>query len=75
MHRVRSVASTLCLRFGPMYDKPLAGLRNIAGPGPQVAGPLPPNYEAVVDEAELRGLEKRVRDGSDPRTRRRLGTW
>lgn len=34
-----------------MYDKPLAGLRNIAGPGPQVAGPLPPNYEAVVDEA------------------------
>lgn len=65
----------LCQRQGPVYDAPPRGLRNIAGPAPQVAGPLPAGYEAYLDEAELRGLEKQVRDGSNPRTRRPFGSW
>lgn len=68
-------AAGLCQRFGPVYDQPPAGLRSVASPGPQVAGPLPAGYEGVLDEAELRGLEKQVRDGNDPRNRRRLGGW
>lgn len=55
-------AATWCQNFGPVYDTPPRGIRNIAGPSPQVAGPLPDGYEAYLDEAELRGLEKRVRD-------------
>lgn len=68
-------AEGLCLRYGPVYDAPPPGLRNIAGPAPQVAGPLPNGYEGVLDEAELRGLEKQVRDGSDPKKRRPIGSW
>jgi hypothetical protein len=68
-------AATLCLQFGPMLDTPPRGMRPLAGPAPQVAGPLPDGYEGVLDEDEIRGLEKRVADGSDPRKRRRLGTW
>lgn len=60
----------LCQRFGPVYEEPPVGMRNIAGPGRQVAGPVPEGYEAYLDEAEIRGLNKRVRDASDPRTRR-----
>ena len=63
-------AEGLCLRHGPVYDAPPQGLRNIAGPAPQVAGPLGGNYEGVLDEAELRGLEKQVAQGSDPKKRR-----
>jgi hypothetical protein len=65
----------LVLREGPVYTSPPKGVRNIATPGPQVAGPLPAGYEGVLDGAELRGLEKRVRDGSDPRTRRPIRSW
>lgn len=65
----------LCQRQGPVYDTPPRGLRNIAGPLPQVAGPLPAGYEGVLDEAEIRSLEKQVRDGSDPRTRRPMRSW
>lgn len=68
-------AETLCRQFGPVYDTPPRGIRNIADPAPQVAGPLPQGYENVLDEAELRGLEKQVRDGSNPRTRRPAGSW
>jgi len=65
----------LCQRQGPVYDAPPRGLRNIAGPAPQVAGPLPAGYEGVLDEAEIKGMEKQVRDRSNPRTRRPLGSW
>lgn len=68
-------AVDLCRLYGPVYDAPPAGIRNIAAPAPQVAGPLPKGYEAVLDEAEIRGLAKQVRDGSDPNKRRRLGGW
>lgn len=65
----------LVLRYGPVYTEPPKGVRNIATPGPQVGGPLPAGYEGVLDEAELRGLEKQVRDGSDPKKRRPIGSW
>jgi hypothetical protein len=68
-------AVTLCQNFGPVYEQPPAGMRNVATPGPQVAGPVPEGYEAYLDEAEIRGLEKRVTDGSDPNKRRPLGSW
>jgi hypothetical protein len=69
-------AVQLCQNFGPVYEEPPAGLRNIAGPAPQVAGPLGSNdYEGYLDEAEIRGLEKQVRDGSNPRKRRPAGSW
>jgi hypothetical protein len=68
-------AEGLCLRYGPVYDTPPTGLRNLAGPAPQVAGPLGGNYEGVLDEAELRGLEKQIHNGSDPKKRRSLGGW
>ena len=62
-------AHTLCQNFGPMYDAPPRGLRNLDGPAPQVAGPLGNDYSGILDEAEIRGLEKRVLSGSDPHTR------
>ncbi|MEV0779198.1 hypothetical protein [Streptomyces sp. NPDC050428] len=65
----------LVLRNGPVYTQPPKGIRNIADPGPQVCGPLPDGYEGVLDEAEIRGLEKQVADGSDPRKRRSLRGW
>jgi hypothetical protein len=64
-------AVTLCQNFGPVYEQPPAGLRNMAGPAPQVAGPLPHGYEGVLDEAEIRGLEKRNRDAAARRDRGR----
>lgn len=68
-------AVTLCQTYGPVYDTPPRGMRNVAGPGPQVAGPLGGNYEGVLDEDELRGLEKHVAGSSDPKKRDRLGGW
>jgi len=63
-------AEGLCLRYGPIYDAPPRGMRNVAAPAPQVAGPVPNGYKGVLDEAELRGLEKQVAQGSDPKKRR-----
>jgi hypothetical protein len=65
-------AVTLCQRFGPVYEQPPAGLRNLADPAPQVAGPLGGDYEGVLDETELRGLEKINRQSLSPRQRRAL---
>lgn len=68
-------AVDLCRLYGPVYEEAPRGIRNVADPAPQVADPLPKGYTAVLDEAEVRGLEKQVRDSSDPKTRRRLGSW
>lgn len=65
----------LLAQYGTVHEQPPRGMRNIAGPAPQVAGPLGGDYEGVLDEAELRGLEKHVAGSSDPRTRGRLGGW
>lgn len=63
-------ARGICERFGPVYDAPPRGLRNIADPAPQVAGPLPQDYSAPLDEVELRGIAKHLAGASDPRRRR-----
>lgn len=56
--------------FGRVYADPPRGIRNSADPAPQVAGPLGRgDYSGYLDEAEIRGLGKRVRSGSDPATR------
>lgn len=68
-------AQGLLAQSGTVYERPPGGMRNLAAPAPQVGAPLGGNYEGVLDEAELRGLEKHVGQGSDPRTRRKLGTW
>jgi hypothetical protein len=67
-------AADLCRLYGPVFDSPPAGIRNVADPAPQVAGPLPKGYVGALDEAEIRDLAKRVTDGSDPQKRRRLGS-
>ena len=66
-------AADICRLYGPVCEERPARLRNVAAPAPQVAGPLPEGYEGVLDEAEIRGLEKQVADSSDPKKRRRLG--
>ncbi|MET8113779.1 hypothetical protein [Streptomyces prasinus] len=66
-------AVTLCQTYGPVYDKPPAGMRNIAGGGPQVGAPLGEDHSAYLDEAELRGMEKLARQVADPRARRIRG--
>lgn len=58
-----------------IYEKPPAGMRNIADPAPQVAGPVPRGYAAHLDEVEIRGLGKQVRDSSNPRHRRDPRDW
>ncbi|CAL9368009.1 hypothetical protein [Streptomyces sp. enrichment culture] len=69
-------AVTLCQTRGPVFDAPPRGMRNIADPSPQIAGPMgSDNYEGILDEAELRGLEKQAAQTSNPKTRRRLGGW
>jgi len=63
-------AAGLLAQEGTIWDAPPRGMRDIAGPGPQVGAPLGhEEYSAQLDEAEIRGLGKRVRNGSDPHTR------
>lgn len=63
-------AEDICRLYGPVYEDRPAGLRNVAAPAPQVAGPLPKGYVGHLDEAEIRGLEKQVAQSSDPQKRR-----
>lgn len=63
-------AEGLLLQEGKVYEQPPRGMRNAADPAPQVAGPLGSNdYRGYLDDAEIRGLEKHVKNGSDPYTR------
>lgn len=63
-------AEGLLLQEGTVYAEPPRGMRNAADPAPQYAAPLGSNdYRGHLDSAEIRGLEKRVKDGSDPYTR------
>ncbi|MEU0783510.1 hypothetical protein ABZ341_18290 [Streptomyces sp. NPDC006173] len=58
-----------------VHEQPPAGMRNIADPAPQVGAPLGRNHEAYLDAAEIRGMGKLAAQTSDPRTRRRPGSW
>lgn len=66
-----SVAGLLS-HYGTVYEQPPTGVRNIADPAPQVAGPLPAGYEGLLDEAELRGLDKLNSRSLPPNVRRAL---
>lgn len=67
-------AEGLLLQEGKVYEQPPRGMRNAADPAPQVAGPLGSNdYTGYLDDAEISGLEKRVKSGSDPHTRQMRG--
>lgn len=60
--------------FGAVYEQPPRSMRELGSPGRQVAGPAGSNDSwAQLDDAEIRGLEKRVRGSSDPATRPRRG--
>lgn len=65
---------TLLSNCGTVYTEPPRNARYIGDPAPQVAGPLGHgDYRGQLDAAEIRGLEKRVKDGSDPYTREGSG--
>jgi len=67
-------AEGLLLTYGTVYEQPPRGMREVGSPGRQVAGPVGHgDYSAYLDDAEIRGLEKRVQNGSDPATRPRRG--
>lgn len=63
-------AEGLLLQEGTVYEQPPRGMRNITDSDQQVAGPLGSNdYRGYLDDAEISGLEKHVKNGSDPHTR------
>ncbi|MFE1111182.1 hypothetical protein ACFW5U_35600 [Streptomyces rochei] len=61
--------------FGPVHDTPPRGMRNIADAAASVGAPLGNNYEGLLDEAEIRGIEKLAAQASDPRNRRPIRSW
>jgi hypothetical protein len=61
----------LLAQEGAIHEQPPRGVRNMADPAPQVGAPLGRDYTAYLDDSEIRGLGKRVRDASHPGTRRR----
>jgi hypothetical protein len=58
-----------------IHEQPPRGMRNIADPARQVGAPLGNGHEAILDEAEIRGMEKLAAQTSNPRNRRRPGSW
>ncbi|MYS78376.1 hypothetical protein GTY88_49350 [Streptomyces sp. SID5926] len=68
--------TTLLSNCGTVYTEPPRGARYLGDRAPQVAGPLGnDDYDGLLDEDELRGLEKQARQASNPKTRRRPGIW
>lgn len=65
--------SGLLAQSGRIYEQPPTGVRNVAGPGPQVASPLGDDHSAYLDDAEIRGMEKHAAQVTDPRVRRIRG--
>ncbi|MGW7688858.1 hypothetical protein ACWGMA_08180 [Streptomyces asiaticus] len=63
-------AGDLVIKYGMVWSDKPKGMRDQAGPGPQVAGPLGDQTERYLDEPELRGMEKLSREARD---RRRKG--
>jgi hypothetical protein len=64
----------LLAQEGTVYEQPPRGMRELGSPGRQVAGPVGHgDYTAYLDDSEIRGLQKRVQNSSDPATRPRRG--
>ncbi|MER7053446.1 hypothetical protein [Streptomyces sp. NPDC000351] len=68
-------AETFLRLHGPVHDSPPRGMRNIADAARSAGAPLGDNYEGILDEAEIRGLEKLASQASNPRNRRPIGSW
>lgn len=62
--------SGLLAQEGTVYEQPPAGIRETGSPGRQYGPPLGDNYKGVLDEDEIRGLEKQA---GGPR--KRLRGW
>lgn len=63
-------AHGLLAKYGRVYTKPPRNIRYIGDPAPQVSFPLGADYRGYIDEAEIRGLEKRLKDAPARGTRR-----
>lgn len=59
--------------FGPLYTQPPKGLRNIATPGPQVAGPLTGDEYRELSRYEIEQAEKQVE--ANNADRKRKSSW
>ncbi|NWF27995.1 hypothetical protein HW130_17270 [Streptomyces sp. PKU-EA00015] len=67
----------ICLREGPIHLQRPTGIRNIATPGPQVAGPLPAGeeFDRPLDADEIAHLEKLADEARQARTKRKSNWW
>ncbi|OMI34406.1 hypothetical protein [Streptomyces sparsogenes] len=66
----------LLAEHGTVYTSQPKGVRGMWEPSPQVAGPLGNDTERYLDETEIRGLAKQVRDANDDRRKaKRRGRW
>lgn len=63
----------LVKRFGPVYSE-RPNLRGVHEPVPQVAGPVDRDEIHILDEAELKALEKRAGDAARVRNKSRWST-
>lgn len=68
-----SAATTWCQNSGPVYDAPPKGLRNIATPGPQVAGPLAGDEHREFNAYEIERAEKQ--NEANQADQRRKSNW
>lgn len=59
-------------RHGPLSDTPDPNLHGMWEPLPQVGGPVDSRTRHVLDEAEIRGLEKRSAEATEERTQRSM---
>ncbi|MFJ6566605.1 hypothetical protein ACIQNU_04245 [Streptomyces sp. NPDC091292] len=55
-------AGQLCLTYGPVYEDRPVGIRNVATPGPQVAGPVDASKIHDLDATAIRHLTKRTKE-------------
>lgn len=55
-------ATEICAKWGPVYEDKPVGMYSTDHKFPDLPGPLGADYSARLDEAEIRGLEKLVRD-------------
>lgn len=72
----RTTARHLLFAYGPVHEEPPTGMRNLAGPGPQVAGPLPAGeeFDRRLDADEVEHMEKLAREARDARPKRKA-SW
>lgn len=61
-------AEGLVLKYGPVYETKPEGIRDLAGPGPQVAGPLGYDepFKRRLDANEIENLEMHNRANRRP---------